>query len=164
MTTYLFGMAKSSLNLIGAKRQKLELDYLRLAYVCQHYQRLGFGAFGILAVTTKEIEAQAKAWQVTYRVPAGLIKILPAELSGDELAELIQFQAMNRQAMSGSLATGKVAPYADASFGRELIEGKLHAYVRDKCPGLKLETDCRDEEMRICWDLFACTNGHLPAL
>lgn len=57
-TTHVFGMAKSSLDLLGAKRQKLELDFLRLVYACQHYQANGCQAFGYLAVTSAAIEQQ----------------------------------------------------------------------------------------------------------
>lgn len=147
-------MAKSSLNLIGAKRQKLELDYLRLAYVCQHYQRLGHQAKGFLAVTTDAIANQAAKWQECYQVTPGVVEIVRVSLTEDELARLAYFQNLNRLGMSGTLDKASVARHADATYGRELVEGKLRDFVQEIYLGVTFSPDFRDPKMQISWDLF----------
>ena len=44
---HVLGMAKSHLNLNGAKREKLELDYLRLAYAVKDLESARKGCAGI---------------------------------------------------------------------------------------------------------------------
>lgn len=152
--SYIFGMAKSSLNLIGAKRQKLELDYLRLVYVCQHYQRLGHQATGFLAVTSDAIVVQALKWQKCYQVPDGVIKVLKMDLTEEEKARLVHNQSLNRLGMSGTLDRASVAAHANATYGRNLIEKKLLSFVQEKYPSVELCGDFKDSEMEISWDLF----------
>lgn len=157
MKSYVFGMAKSSLNLVGAKRQKLELDYLRLAHACQHYQRLGHQVRGFLAVTTTAIKIQAEPWATTYKVPAGMIEIVPVALTPAETSQLQYYQQLNRQAMTGTLDKGTTTRHADASFGRKLMEQKLRDYVKllPDYADVLFPPDVKDPEMSICWDLFA---------
>lgn len=150
----IFGMAKSSLNLIGAKRQKLELDYLRLAYACQHYRQLGHRAYGFLAVTTPAIKAQANLWATTYKVPIDMVEVFVVDLAPEETAQLVHYQSLNRMAMTGSLDTASSARHADATYGRKLVEKKLRIVVQKIYPGVAFDGDCQDSEMGICWDLF----------
>jgi hypothetical protein len=152
--TYIFGMAKSSLNLIGAKRQKLELDYLRLAYACQHYQKLGHHAHGFLAVATAAIKEQAKQWETTYKVPSEMVKVIAVDLEPEEIAQLAHYQSLNRMAMSGALDKATAARHADATYGRQLVENRLMLAVQGIYPGVAFEPDCPDPEMCISWDLF----------
>lgn len=152
--SYIFGMAKSSLNLIGAKRQKLELDYLRLAYACQHYRQLGHRANGFLAVTTPAIVVQAKQWATTYKVPDDMVEVFAVDLTPEENAQLVHYQSLNRVAMTGSLDKATSARHADATYGRKLVEEKLHTYVQGEFASITFQNDCKDPEMNICWDLF----------
>lgn len=95
-TTHVFGMAKSSLDLLGAKRQKLELDYLRLVYACQHYQTSGCQAFGYLSVTSAAIGQQVEKWERKYLVPPGLVQLVVPTLSEVEQQLLLAEKDRNR--------------------------------------------------------------------
>lgn len=59
---HVFGMAKSSLDLRGGKGRNLELDFLRLVYAVQHFQRAGDLAQGYLVVLGDGMSQRVKAW------------------------------------------------------------------------------------------------------
>src|SRR5690348_3202780 len=77
MKRHIFGMAKSSLDLRGAKGRNLELDFLRLVYAVQHYRRLGDEAQGYLAACSKEAESRITAWAKKYDAEA-VVTCIPA--------------------------------------------------------------------------------------
>ena len=52
---HILGMAKSHLDLRGAKAPKLELDYLHLIYAVKEIREKGESAQGYLVVMTEEI-------------------------------------------------------------------------------------------------------------
>jgi hypothetical protein len=63
---HVLGMAKSFLNLEGARSQKLELDYLRLIYAVKEIRKRGDSALGYLVVLTPQIGIRLKQWENKY--------------------------------------------------------------------------------------------------
>ena len=153
-TVHVFGMAKSSLDLLGAKRQKLELDYLRLVYTCQHFQAQGYQAFGYLAVTSTIIEQQVQKWAAKYLVPAGLVQLVVPTLSDVEHQALLAEKRRNRL---GNLAKADAAGLlrdADGSFGRDLLEAALKSQIMEQHPVLKGGAVTGTNPMGILWDYY----------
>jgi len=63
---HVFGMAKSHLDLKGAKGPKLELDFLRLVYVIKDFRSKGKQATGYMAVLTDQIAQRVNGWAHKY--------------------------------------------------------------------------------------------------
>ncbi|MFD2719939.1 hypothetical protein ACFST9_14520 [Hymenobacter monticola] len=164
-TTHVFGMAKSSLDLLGAKRQKLELDFLRLVYACQHYQANGCQAFGYLAVTSTAIEQQVAKWAKKYLVPPGLVQLVVPKLSDVEQQSLLAEKGRNRL---GNLAKADAAVLlkdADGSFGRDLLEAALESSILDQHAALRVleqhaairgSAAVGGYPMGVQWDYYGC--------
>lgn len=153
-TTHIFGMAKSSLDLLGAKRQKLELDYLRLVYACQHYQAKGCQAFGYLAVTSPAIGQQVEKWATKYLVPVGLVQLVVPTLSAVEQQSLRAEKDRNRL---GNLAKADAAVLlkdADGSFGRDLLEAALASYILEQHAALRGSAAVGGHPMDVQWDYY----------
>jgi hypothetical protein len=153
-TTHVFGMAKSSLDLLGAKRQKLELDFLRLVYACQHYQANGCQAFGYLAVTSAAIEQQVAKWATKYLVPPGLVQLVVPTLSDAEQQSLLAEKGRNRL---GNLAKADAAVLlkdADGSFGRDLLEAALESSILKQHTALRGSAAVGGYPMGVQWDYY----------
>jgi hypothetical protein len=153
-TTHVFGMAKSSLDLLGAKRQKLELDYLRLVYACQHYQANGCQTFGYLAVTSAAIGQQVEKWARKYLVPPGLVQLVVPTLSEMEQQSLLAEKDRNRL---GNLAKADAAVLlkdADGSFGRDLLEAVLSSYILEQHAALRGNAPSGSYPMEVQWDYY----------
>ena len=63
---HVLGMAKSALDLRGAKGPKLELDYLRLLYAVKELRKRGDNAQGYLIVLTEPIHERTRQWENKY--------------------------------------------------------------------------------------------------
>lgn len=59
---HVLGMAKSHLDLKGAKGPKLELDFLRLVYAVKELRARGDQANGYLLVMEEDIASRVKSW------------------------------------------------------------------------------------------------------
>ena len=122
-------MAKSNLDLKGAKGPKLELDFLRLAYASR---QLEGEVRCYLVVMTEEIAIHVGGWAIKYEAE-DLVEVLVAPLSPEQLTALRAEKLRNIQAMVDGVA-GKDASAADASFGRDLGEHYLHQIVAERHP------------------------------
>jgi hypothetical protein len=152
--TYVFGMAKSSLDLVGAKRQKLELDYLRLVYTSQHYRAHGCQAFAYLAVTSAAIEQQVAKWAKKYRVPAGVVQVVVPVLSEVEHLSLRAEKDRNRLGNLAKAEASVLLKDADGSVGRDLLEAALEAYILAQHAALRGSAAGGAYPMGVRWDYF----------
>jgi len=66
MSTYIFGMAKSSLDTKGGKGRNLELDVLRLIYAINYYEERKEKAIGYLLVMEDKIKVTVIEWLRKY--------------------------------------------------------------------------------------------------
>ena len=153
-TTHVFGMAKSSLNLLGAKRQKLELDYLRLVYACQHYQATGSQVFGYLAVTSVAIEQQVAKWAKKYLVPPGLVQMVVPSISAVEQQSLLAEKGRNRLGNLARADAADLLKHADGSFGRDLLEAALKSYILEQHELLRGNAANGEHPMDVQWDYY----------
>ena len=153
-TTHVFGMAKSSLDLLGAKRQKLELDYLRLVYACQHHRAQGCEAFGYLAVTSASIEQQVRKWAAKYQAPDGLVRLVVPILSDVEHQSLLAEKSRNRLGNLAKADAAALLKAADGSFGRDLLEAALQAHITKQHPALRANAVGAANPMGILWDYY----------
>lgn len=128
---HIFGMAKSNLDLTGAKRQKLELDLLRLVYAVTLKRALGDEAQGYLMVMTNEIKRIAEGWAIKYQ-QASAVTIGVSEHSNDELTNFIAEKIRNRSAVRASLSGGEFGSDADASVAGNACERQLLDFVQAK--------------------------------
>jgi hypothetical protein len=147
-------MAKSGLDLLGAKRQKLELDYLRLVYACQHYQANGCPTFGYLAVTSAAIGQQVEKWAKKYQVPNGLIQLVVPSLSADDHQSLVAEKDRNRL---GNLMKADATVHlknSDGSIGRDLLEATLTSYILEQHPVLQGRMSDGQYPMGVRWDYY----------
>ena len=80
-------MAKSHLDLQGAKGPKLELDFLRLAFAIYKLDSNGEMGKGFLLVFTPAIKKRAQSWIQKYGT-GNDIKILVAEMTEEEKQQL----------------------------------------------------------------------------
>ncbi len=154
-TMQIFGMAKSSLNLNGAKRQKLELDYLRLVYARQIYPF----SKAYLVVASRGMEKTVLDWAKKYKAENEVVvSVLPVEELTDELR---MERARNVRGMIESmLGSGKKSD-AVAALGERICEEYLLKLIRHEYPGVKDYHHCQKKvnhrTLPLCinWDFYA---------
>lgn len=148
---HILGMAKSSLNLNGAKRNKLELDFLRLAYAVRDLREAGEEAVGYLMVLTPSIAKTARGWIDQYGTGESVVVLCEA-ISGPEFDELLREKANN------ALGLLKEQRFEDAeqslslaNNGRELGERALLRAIEVRHPGATATTSFPHG---IQWDFY----------
>ena len=146
---HVFGMAKSSLNLDGAKRQKLELDYLRLVYACHMWP----GSKAYLMVTSKDIEVTTVAWAKKYQAQ-GVVKVL--QLEPDLLTPaFVAEKARNKKGMAASLAGTFDKVDCTASIGEAVCETHLANVITALLAGnVAREPDYTKHPLGVKWDYY----------
>lgn len=166
MKTHVFGMAKSSLNLNGAKRQKLELDYLRLVYACQRFP----GSRAYLVVTDDVMLRSAKAWAAKYEAEGAVcVRLLPTDkLTAEFKAEKVRNLLGMTEALAGEGAKADaVAAIGEAvceEFLLELINGFYNGFVAEISHSIRQKILRQQLPLQINWDFYARYDGPLPAL
>jgi hypothetical protein len=152
--TRVYGMAKSSLDLRGAKRQKLELDYLRLVHFCQRHQSEDCQTFGYLAVASPAFKPLVETWAAKYGVPAGAIHVIVPEMEELDREELLAEKGRNRVGNLAKADPSLVLRQADGSFGRDLMERALEARILREHPGLANQAPLKHHPQEINWDFY----------
>ncbi len=149
-------MTKSHLDLTGAKRQKLELDTLRLLYAVQKTKRRGDDAVGYLLVTTHEIGDSVSEWLDKYGANEGEVVVEVADLTHSQLDYMKRQARMNRRAMVTGSSGGRAGRRALASARATLMESKLAEWIRKSEPGVqKVEGRTRSSKpFKIDWDYY----------
>jgi hypothetical protein len=149
-------MAKSSLDLRGAKGPKLELDFLRLAYVVRDLRTAGGNAVGYLAVLDSKVAATASTWIEKYH-------------SGDAVVVLVcdlgirDHEMLEREKSSNALGflpapeiRNLERKLAIADLGRELGEQALQKAIEERHPGI---ISCPKPPFGIQWDYYGILNA-----
>ncbi|MCT4580324.1 MAG: hypothetical protein N4A35_02820 [Flavobacteriales bacterium] len=157
MTTYYLGMAKSSLNLKGAKSQKLELDLLRLIYLIKTKEKERI--VGFLMVYDEAIKARCLLWIKKYEaldlIDNNLL-FIDTFYKSDEKSATIEFVKIleEEKANNKKAITGNNPEAAMANKGRKIIEKALHQFMA-KIIGIPQKVNAIDEdqiEFDISWD------------
>ena len=151
---HVFGMAKSSLNLDGAKRQKLELDYLRLVYAC----RMLPGSKAYLVVASDKIKKTVQSWEKKYQ-SAECVDVLllePHLITVDFVAE----KARNKtgMAMAASLIGEFDKADCSGSIGETVCEKYLAEIITKRLKGNVIqEFNFHKFPLKVKWDYYGIT-------
>lgn len=150
---HILGMAKSFLDLRGAKSPKLELDYLRLAYAVKELKKGGDDAQGYLVVLTPEISGCVKRWQNKYQAKDCVIVIdisLPQVLKNSLKLE----KDNNKAGMVAGSIGGKTGGRSSANLGRQTGENALSDKIFELEPRVKQTHDENIFPCGIRWDFY----------
>lgn len=137
---HILGMAKSSLDLRGAKAQKLELDFLRLAYAVRDFREAGEEAVGYLMVLDPTVAITARAWIEKYGTGEGVV-VLCNEITGPEFEALLKEKADNALGLLQEHRFDEAERALSlANNGRELGERALQRDIAERHPGVTTTT------------------------
>ncbi|MBN8461089.1 MAG: hypothetical protein J0M04_24950 [Verrucomicrobia bacterium] len=144
-------MAKSSLDLRGAKGPKLELDFLRLAYVVRDIRTAGGNAVGYLAVLDSKVAETASTWIEKYRSGDAVV-VLMCHLGMREHELLMSEKSANAIGFLPAPELRKLErKLAIADLGRELGEQALQKAIEEHHPGIM---KCTNPPFGIQWDYY----------
>ena len=146
-------MAKSHLDLKGAKSSKLELDYLRLVFAVKEMRRQGDSAQGYLAILTPEISGRVKQWEHKYR-GRECVEVMTISLPGHVKNGLKQEKASNLAGMVAGATGGESGGRSSADFGRETVEHALRRIILKSEPDVHQVIDENKYPFGIRWDFY----------
>lgn len=150
---HILGMAKSHLDLRGAKGPKLELDLLRLVYAVKELRSQGQEAQGYLLVLTEDIEVRAKKWLDKYQA-GDTVDILRKDLLAEDLKALEAEKERNIAGMVAGSTGELVGDRSSAGRGKYLGEEALRKQIMSLVPGVKEITKEREFPFGIRWDFY----------
>jgi len=150
---HIFGMAKSNLDLKGAKGPKLELDYLRLIYAAKEHKRKGFDSDAFLLVMTPEIANRVQTWNSKYDAD-GVVNVVTANMSITQKEALSKEKKNNIHGMVAGTTGRIVAGRSDAKVGKEIGESQLRAAIMKKYPEVKEITKEAEFPYAVLWDFY----------
>jgi hypothetical protein len=149
-------MAKSSLDLRGAKGPKLELDFLRLAYAVRDFLAAGENAVGYLAVLDNRVAGTAAGWIDKYHT-TDQVSILCCIPKGPDIDWLMVEKADNSVGfLPDRLLATHERKLAIANFGRDLGEKHLKEAIEERHPGIIPSTNF---PLGINWDYYGILNS-----
>jgi len=145
---HVLGMAKSSLDLKGAKGPRLELDFLRLVYTVKHLRTEEVDAKGYLIVMTEKIRDRARSWIGKYEAENTIV-IDIAPLSADERKALEAEKKGNADAINPGSPGDAVAV-----LGKQFGEDALRKLVTDQESRVQEIKDENKFPFGIRWDFY----------
>jgi hypothetical protein len=155
---HVLGMAKSNLDLKGAKGPKLELDLLRLVYAVKELRQRGDQAKGYLLVMTEDIAKRTESWIQKYQA-GDTVVVAVAKLSPDS-QEALEIEKKNNVTgmLAGSLGN-TVGSRSDAALGKRLGERALRSRIMGDEPEIQEITDKSAFPLGIHWDFYGQSEG-----
>lgn len=150
---HVFGMAKAQLDLVGAKRRSLELDFLRLAYAVRRVTSLGDEACGYILVVTHSVADTVKKWMEKYGTEDSVI-IIEASLTNEELRALQAEKERNKEGMLSGMRDENVDDLSNADYARTLGEGRLIDAIRKRHPTVEQISDEQKFTLGVKWDFY----------
>lgn len=139
---YILGMAKSALDLRGAKSRNLRLDVELLASGIGELEDRGHQALGYVLVLSETVARRVESWCVSRP-----IEVIVANLPPDTLAAVQEEKARNAR----GIASGKRED-SIAALGREVGESELLREIRARHPSVR---PCSERPPGgIRWDFF----------
>ncbi|MFC2019153.1 hypothetical protein ACFLU4_04260 [Chloroflexota bacterium] len=146
-------MAKSNLDLRGAKGPKLELDYLRLVFAIKEIRKQGDSAQGYLVVMTDEILNRAKKWEYKYKGEE-FVTLTTASLSNQTKRTLENEKTRNTEGMVAGASGGNADGLSNADNGRDIGEGALSHIIAQMEPNVQRIRDESKFPLGIRWDFY----------
>jgi hypothetical protein len=150
---HILGMAKSHLDLKGAKASKLELDYLRLIYAVKEIRKQGDSVQGYLVVMTDEILNRVRQWEYKYQGKE-FVDLHSISLTGRGRHRLENEKAMNLAGMVAGATGGKAAGRSIADAGRNIGEAALKEIVLRLEPNVRMVMDRNRFPLGMRWDFY----------
>ncbi len=150
---HILGMAKSHLDLRGAKGPKLELDYLRLVYAIREMRKQGHSAQGYLVVMTDEILNRVRQWEYKYQGKE-CVEVLSVSLPGQVRSTLENEKTRNLAGMVAGAIGGKAGGRSNADTGRNIGESTLTEIILRLEPSVQRVRDENRFPLGIRWDFY----------
>jgi len=150
---HILGMAKSHLDLRGAKGSKLELDYLRLVYAIKEIRKQGDDAHGYLVVMNDAIFKRVIQWETKYQGKE-LVTLDIASLSDPTKRTLEKEKARNTEGMVAGASGGDVGSLSNADKGRDIGEAALSHIIVHWEPSVQQIRDESKFPLSIRWDFY----------
>lgn len=121
-------MAKSALDLRGAKARNMRLDVELLGRAVEHLTSQGFAATGYFLVLTAAVAKSARRWCSAHQAADNLYVIL-AELPEWQLRELREEKERNARGTHSGIPTDSIA-----AKGKEIAESWLRTEITQREP------------------------------
>ncbi len=153
-TLHILGMAKSSLDLRGAKAPKLELDYLRLLYAVDRLKAQDKEAVGYLLVLSKNVAESAKRnWIPKYgnNPSVEIVFVKPRKTGLKKLLEEKRNQAASL--LLKNRVTDAEKLLSVAKLGKQYGEKELEAHIARSHPGVAKGQKAH-QPLGISWDFY----------
>jgi hypothetical protein len=150
---HILGMAKSNLDLKGAKSSKLEFDYLRLVYAVKELRKKGDEAYGYLIVMTPAIEQRVKHWETKYQAE-GCVRVCSVTIQSDVENALMEEKARNVNGMIAGALGKDVGGRSSANVGQTIGESALKEMIGKSEPNVQQVTDKGNFPLGIHWDFY----------
>ena len=150
---HVLGMAKSHLNLNGAKREKLELDYLRLAYAVKDIRAQGKDAQGYLVVLDGDLASRIHLWESNYKAQ-GCVTVVLAHLADQVMDKVKDEKRKNRAGMVAGTTDAKVGGRSSATFSKATVEDVLRMKICELEPNVEAVDDKKKSPCGVRWDFY----------
>ncbi len=150
---HILGMAKSNLDLRGAKGPKLELDYLRLVFAIKEIRKQGDNAQGYLVLMTDKILNGVKKWECRYHGKE-FVTVEVASLSDQTKHTLENEKARNTEGMVAGASGGNAGSRSNADNGRYIGEAALSHIILQLEPNVQRIRDGSKFPLGIQWDFY----------
>ena len=154
MATHVLGMAKSCLDLKGAKSSKVELDFLRLLYAVQKIEDNGESAIGCFFVGNEKVKKTVETWFNKYGFSfKSKIEILTLEqISKNDYEKLLTEKARNSKGNIRHNDKSISKEYASGKIGKEIFEKALTNHLKSKYKIKEIISD--NKPFGINWDFY----------
>ncbi len=148
-TLYVLGMAKSSLNLKGAKSEKLELDFLRILHAIKT-RKSNEQVIGYLAVWDKTKQTRIESWKKKYLAAQENIEVIPLdEITKKKFeATIKEEKEKNKEGINRNSNR-----LSEAKQGKEILETFLRQQIESKLERIEETED--DKLFGVNWDYYA---------
>ena len=150
---HVLGMAKRCLDLKGAKRQKVELDFLRLAYTVRELRESGDEAQGYLLVLSGNIARCVADWIEKYKANDA-VKVKAAELTREQATLIRSEVARNTAGMIAGTQGEEVGDQSDATNGGAIGEEYLRVWIEQDELGIHRNVNLVQFPLGIRWDYY----------
>lgn len=148
-TLYVLGMAKSSLNLKGAKSEKIELDFLRILHAIKT-RKSNEQIIGYLAVWDKTIKTRIENWKEKYLAIHESIEVIPL----DKITKMKYEATIKEEKEKNKEGINQNSNrLSEAKHGKKILEKFLKEQIESKLK--EIQETKEDKLFGVNWDYYA---------
>jgi len=133
MSRIILGMAKSAMNLKGAKARGLRLDLLEMIYAVKDIKQSNGDAHGYLCVFNNDIKEQLEIWKYGYKGGSDITIFVPP-LTTTEIAQMVKEKSDNN--LGNALPGKQNNELSTAVISGTIMEVHLKSEIQRKEPGV----------------------------